>query len=283
MDAVEVRGLKKNFPGFELGEVSFAVPSGYVCGFVGPNGAGKTTTIKCLIGMMNKDEGEIRLLGRPAEDHLVREDIGVMLDRPYFQEDWTPRDIERVLRPFYRRWDHEAYTGNLERFGLDPNKKFKEFSRGTQQKLGMAVVFSIGARLLILDEPTGGLDPVARDGMLDLMREFMVDEDHSILFSTHITSDLAKIADTIVYISGGRVTMSGEMDEIVGGYVVARGGHGSLATDKRGRCVGYREHVGGFECLMNVADIGGLSSEVVTEAANIDDIIIFTERSAEAC
>ena len=278
-NAIEVRSLNKKYPGFSLKNVSFELPDGLCCGFVGPNGAGKTTTLKAMLGMIHKESGEIRLLGRPDGDISVKEELGVMLDAPYYQEDWTPLDVEKGIKPFYRAWDGGAYRQYLSRFGLDPEKKFKDFSRGMKMKLALAVHLSHGAQLLLLDEPTGGLDPVARDEILDIMRDYMVDGGRSILFSTHITSDLERIADTIVYISDGAVSFCGDKDDLLNSYCIVRGG--KLPPEKRAAAIGLREHGQGFECLMAMDDIGGLPPDAVTERATIDDVVVYMERRSK--
>jgi ABC-2 type transport system ATP-binding protein len=277
--AIEIKNLCKQYPGFALRNVSFSVPQGLCCGFVGPNGAGKTTTLKTMLGMTLKDSGEIRLFGKPDNVVTAKEDIGVMFDQPYFQEDWTPQDIEKGIKPFYRGWNGGEYRKFLLRFGLDPKKKFKNFSRGMKMKLALAVHFSHEAKLLLLDEPTGGLDPVARDELLDIMREYMVADGRTILFSTHITGDLERIADLIVYISHGAISFCGEKDELTAGYCVVRGG--KLPENKRKSAIGIRENDNGYECLMAVDNIGGLPSETVTERATIDDVVVYMERSSK--
>ncbi|MCL2388715.1 MAG: ABC transporter ATP-binding protein [Defluviitaleaceae bacterium] len=278
-NAIEITKLCKQYTGFMLNNVSFNVPRGLCCGFVGPNGAGKTTTLKAILGMIHKDSGEIRVLGNPEGDAATKEKIGVMFDQPYFQEDWTPLNIETGLKPFYRNWDSNEYQKYLSRFGLDPQKRFKDFSRGMKMKLAMAVNLSYSAELLLLDEPTGGLDPVARDEMLDIMREYMINDDRTILFSTHITSDLERIADMIVYVSNGIVSFCGDKDELVSAHCVVRGG--KLPEEKRKFAIGLREYSGGYECLMKVNDIGGLPAEAVTERATIDDVVVYMERGAK--
>ena len=275
--AIEIKNLCKQYSGFALKNVSFSVPNGLCCGFVGPNGAGKTTTLKAMLGMIKKDNGEIRLLGKPDRDVTVKENLGVMFDQPYFQEDWTPLDIEKGIKPFYKSWNESEYRKYLSRFELDPKKKFKDFSRGMKMKLAMAVNLSHDAKLLLLDEPTGGLDPAARDEILDIMREYMVQDERTILFSTHITSDLERIADMIVYISGGTISFCGEKDELINNYCVVRGS--KLSGDKRSLAIGLREHNNGYECLMSIENIGGLPPDALTERATIDDVIIYMERS----
>ena len=278
-NAIEIKNLCKQYPGFALNDVSFNVPQGMCCGFVGPNGAGKTTTLKAMLGMVNKISGEIFLLEKPDSDVSVKEELGVMFDQPYFQEDWTPLDIERGIKPFYARWDDNEFRAYLSRFDLDPKKKFKNFSRGMKMRLAMAVHLSHDAKLLLLDEPTGGLDPVARDEILDIMREYLVRDERTILFSTHITSDLERIADMIVYISQGVVSFCGEKEELTSGYCVVRGG--KLPGDKRKAMIGLREHANGYECLMALSDIGGLPSDTVTERATIDDVVVYMERRSK--
>jgi len=276
-NAIEIRNLCKEYPGFVLKDISFAVPAGLCCGFVGPNGAGKTTTLKTMAGMIFPDSGEIRLLGRPHDDISLREELGILFDQPFFQEDWTPIDIEKCLRPFYHSWDSGGYSRYLSRFELDPRKKFKDLSRGMKMKLAMAVHLSHHPRLLVLDEPTGGLDPAARDELLDILREYLIEDERTVLFSTHITSDLERIADTIVYISRGRVLFCGDKEELTSSFCVVRGG--KLPDEKRRDAIGLREHGSGYECLMKMSRIGGLPSDTVTEPASIEDVMIYTERS----
>jgi len=278
-NAIEISNLCKQYPGFALKNVSFSVPNGLCCGFVGPNGAGKTTTLKAMLGMVHKSSGDIRLLGKPDGDVSAKEDIGVMFDQPYFQDDWTPFDIEKGIKPFYRRWDGDKYRSYLAQFGLDPEKEFSAFSRGMKMKLSFAVHLSHRAKLLLLDEPTSGLDPLARDEVLDIMREHLVNEERTILFSTHITSDLERIADMIVYISDGAVSFSGDKDELLSRHCVVRGG--SLPEEKQKHAIGLREYKDGYECLMEVDNIGGLPSDAMTERATINDVVVYMERRSK--
>jgi ABC-2 type transport system ATP-binding protein len=257
MNAIEVKNLRKTYKGFSL-DVSFAIPSGYVCGFIGRNGAGKTTTLKCLLGMTVPDGGEVTMLGKPLNDVTVKEDLGVLLDQPYYQEDWTAADVEKALRPYYSRWSGEAWRKNLELFGLPERKKFKEFSRGMKMKLGLAAALAHDAKLLLLDEPTGGLDPVVREEILDLMRDYLVEDNRTIFFSTHITSDLEKIADRIIFISGGKIVCDDEKDALCEKYALVRGG--------------------GYDNLMPLASIGGLPQDVLTEKPTLEDIVVYFER-----
>lgn len=277
-NAIEVKDLTKKYKGFLLDSISFTVPSGYICGFIGQNGAGKTTTMKLMMGMALKDSGDIEILEKSGDDVSLKEELGVLFDQPYFQEDWTPIDIEKAMRPFYSRWDSSAFHQYLQKFSLNPNQKFKTMSRGMKMKLGMAATLSHDAKLLLLDEPTSGLDPVMRDEMLDILQEYMVGENRSIFFSTHITSDLEKIADYIIYIDKGRIVYSGLKDELTGKYCLIRGGNEDLPPSKRKNIIGLREHIGGFEGMIEVTEIGGFPPGVITETVSLEEIMIHMNR-----
>ena len=278
MNAIEVRDLKKQFQNFLLDGISFDVPSGYVCGFIGQNGAGKTTTIKLMLGMAIKDSGEIQILGKPSEDVAIKESLGVLFDSTFYMPHWTPLDIESSLRPFYGSWNSAKYHGYLDRFGLSPRQKVKTLSRGMKMQLGIAVILSYDTKLLLLDEPTSGLDPVIRDQMLDLFKEYVMDENRSIFFSSHITGDIEKVADYIVYIHRGKIFFSGPKDELMEKYCVIRGGKDDLKQDSIGQIIGIRQHLGGFEGLIKVSDIGGFGQGVVMEKASLDDIMVHINR-----
>ena len=277
-NAIVVKNLTKQYKNFLLDNISFNVPKGYVCGFIGQNGAGKTTTLKLILGMAIKDTGETKIFGKCCDDVSIKEDLGVLFDQPFFQEDWTPLRIERALRPFYTRWDSAAFHMYLQKFALDPRQKFKTLSRGMKMKLGLAVALCHDAKLLLLDEPTSGLDPVMRDQLLDVLRDYMTVEGRSVFFSSHITSDLEKIADYIVYIHNGRIIYSGLKHELTEKYCIIRGGNGELLQGKQKDIIGYRQHIGGFDGLIEVSNLGGLGTEVVAEPASLEDIMVCMDR-----
>ena len=183
-NAIEIHDLCKTYPGFSLKNISFTVPEGLCCGFVGPNGAGKSTTLRMMAGLAFPDSGDIRLLGRPADAPAAKEDIGILFDQPYYQEEWTPLDIERSLSPFYPGWDTALYKSCLSRFGLDPRKKFKSFSRGMKQKLGLAVHLSRNTRLLLLDEPTSNVDAASAHAIVTAVRRSL-SAGTSVVCATH--------------------------------------------------------------------------------------------------
>lgn len=279
MSAVlEISNLEKRYRNFLLDHISFSVPCGFVTGFIGESGAGKTTTLKLITGMAKKDGGNIRLFGRPAEDVSLKEEMGILFEQPCYQEDWTPLDVERALRPFYRKWSSAAFHQYLERFSLEKKQKYGTMSRGMKMKLGIAATLANDAKLLILDEPTAGLDPAGREEILEIFRDYMVQEDRTILFSTHITGDLEKIADYIVYIQEGRIRYSGLKDELMDQYCMVRGGTGDLPRSKRGAILGLREHAGGFDGMIAVEDAAGFPPGAVMEQASMDDIMVRMNR-----
>lgn len=273
-NVIEISSLRKQYKNFLLNDISFSVPSGFVCGFIGENGAGKTTVLKLILGMAMKDGGSIKVFGKPADDVSLKEEIGVLFEQPYYQEDWTPVDIEKALRPFYRKWSSSAFHQYLERFSLDPKQKYQTMSRGMKMKLGMAVTLAHDAKLLLLDEPTSGLDPVGRNEMMEIFRDYMVKENRTIFFSTHITGDLEKIADYITYIKNGRILYSGLKDDFIEKYCLIRGGIGDLPQSKRKQVFGLREHPSGFDGMIQTKDIAGFPASVITETVSLDDIMV---------
>ena len=224
MNAIEIRKLQKNYPGFELGPLDLSLPQGCIMGLIGENGAGKTTTIRLILDMLKKDGGSIRLLGRAdGEDTLLtREETGVVLDEVGFPECFNTRQVNNVMRLTYKNWDEAAYSDYLRRFDLPEGKPFKDFSRGMKMKLGIAVALSHRPKLLILDEPTSGLDPVVRDEVVGIFSEFTRDENHSILVSSHIVSDLEKLFDYIAFLHKGKLLLCEEKDLLLSEYCIVR-------------------------------------------------------------
>lgn len=269
--------------GFALRDVSFELPTGYVMGLIGANGAGKTTTIRCLLGMRGIDAGEIELLGHRVPGPVaLRQEVGVVLDHTYLVGDWRLTDAERALRPFYNRWDGVRYRQLLDEFGLDLRAKVKDLSRGMAMKLMIAVALSHQARLLVFDEPSSGLDPVARDELAGIIGDFLLDEGHSVLFSTHITSDLDRIGDFVTLIHGGRIVRTGPKDEILAAYRVVRGGPDDL-TDLVGvELIGPRRSATGVQALVRAEETVLLDGDVLVEAPTLDEIAIHIGSSSRA-
>lgn len=281
-NAVEIKDLSKEYKGFTLNNISFSLPQGYIMGLIGPNGAGKTTTIKLILNMLRKNSGTINIMGLDSmrDQCTIKENIGAVFDTNYFVQDWTVKDVEKSIGVFYKSWNTETYQRMIERFGLSPAKKVKELSRGMQMKLMLSCAFSHDAKLLILDEPTSGLDPVARDELLEVLSEFIQDGERSVLFSTHITSDLDKIADYITYINHGNLIYTGTKDDFVESYKIIRGGNGELPSALEERVIGKRTYSTGFEGLVKTVDIKYFSN-FNREPVSIDDIIVFTSKGGK--
>jgi ABC-2 type transport system ATP-binding protein len=261
--------------GFALRDVSFELPTGYVMGLIGANGAGKTTTIRCLLGMRGFETGEIELLGHRVPGPVeLRQDVGVVLDHTYLVGDWRLAEVERTLRPFYDRWDGGRYRQLLAEFGLDLRARVKDLSRGMAMKLMIAVALSHGARLLVFDEPTSGLDPVARDELVGIIGDFLIDEGHSVLFSTHITSDLDRIGDYLTLVHGGRVVRTGPKDEILEAYRVVRGGPEDLSGLVGVELIGVRRTSAGAQALVATEEADLLGGNVLVEAPTLEEIAI---------
>ncbi|MDR0220998.1 MAG: ABC transporter ATP-binding protein, partial [Lachnospiraceae bacterium] len=223
------------------------------------------------------DAGSVKLFGSESGG-TQNEDIGVVMETPLYVDEWRVAEVAKAVAPFYANWDRGLFADYLERFGLDQKKKIKELSRGMKVKLQIAAALSHDAKLLILDEPTSGLDPVARDEVCDLLREFVTDEEKSVLFSTHITSDLEKTADYLTFIEGGAVVYTGPKDGLTAQYARVTGGRGELNAEQKRFVIGYREHGTGFEGMVEAAQAGMLPPGVLTEAVNLDEIIIFMNR-----
>jgi ABC-2 type transport system ATP-binding protein len=285
--AFSLRGVGTAATGsFALRDVSFELPTGYVMGLIGANGAGKTTTIRCLLGMRPFETGTIELLGHPVPGPVaLRQDIGVVLDHTYLVGDWRLTQVERTLRPFYDRWDTGRYRELLDEFGLDPRARVKDLSRGMAMKLMIAVALSHRARLLVFDEPTSGLDPVARDELMGIIGDFLLDEGHSVLFSTHITTDLDRIGDYVTVIHDGRIVRSGTKDELLEGFRIVRAGPGELDDRLGVELIGLRRTPAGEQALVRTDEAGLLGGQVLLETPTLEEIAVHigaTRRSRPA-
>lgn len=274
--AVEIKGLCKNYKDFSLNHISFSLPMGYIMGFVGQNGAGKTTTIRLLLNMMERDGGEVNIFGlnNVQDEQKIKQDIAVVFDDVYFVDNWKVQEVEKAVKPFYSNWSSKLYNEYVSSFHLPLNKKVKELSRGMKMKLMLAVALSHEAKLLILDEPTSGLDPVARDELLDILGKYISDGQKSILFSTHITSDLEKIADYITLIDHGSIFYSGTKDDLLESFCIVRGGPHDLTDSLKEKMIGLTTNIAGFAGLMPVAEMKHLVSGVVAETPSIDEILV---------
>jgi len=274
---LEINNLKKTFSGrFGVHDVSFCLPKGFIMGFVGKNGAGKTTTIKCILNMLNKESGEIKIFGKDNLTHEadVKSKIGAVMDNTFFEENWTLLQTGKALKPFYPNWNDSKFVGLLHKFQLDPNKRIKGLSRGMKMKIMIACALAHSPDFLILDEPTSGLDAVARDELMSVLQEFMRDENKAILFSTHITSDLEKIADYITFIHDGRIIYTGTKDAVLEEFIMVKGGLGSLNTEQQKLIIGYEETSVGFNGVVNKEQLAKLPTNIITERVSLDDLVV---------
>lgn len=221
MNALEVKGLTKSFRTFTLRDVTFTLPMGSALGLVGENGAGKSTTIALLMGLLPRDGGEVSVLGCDCADEdftAHKEYIGVVFDEACFPEGITAEQVDRIEKNIYKNWDSEAYFAHLKRFDLPRNLAFKQFSRGMKMKLSLAAALSHHAKLLLLDEATGGLDPIARDELLDELKEFIADGEHAILLSSHIVSDIEKLCDSVAFLHRGTLKFCESRDGLLAAH-----------------------------------------------------------------
>lgn len=281
-DYLEVRNLSKSFKGFQLQDITFTLPKGYIMGLIGPNGSGKTTTIKLILNMLKRTNGEVKILGLDniTNEQEAKRNLGVVFDSNYFSDEWKISQVEKSVSVFYENWNTQKFSEALKKYHIPPSKKVKELSKGMQMKLMLACAFSYDAKLLILDEPTSGLDPVSRDELLHILSEYIEDGEHSVLFSTHITGDLERAADYITYISYGELFFSGGKDEFIDSFRIVKGGCEELSADLSKKMLGIRNFSTGFEALVKTEDLKQFA-HLNVEPATIDDIVVFTSKRGE--
>ncbi|NOR44538.1 MAG: ATP-binding cassette domain-containing protein [Candidatus Delongbacteria bacterium] len=275
---LEINNVEKSFEGFKLDKINFSLNKGYIMGFIGPNGAGKTTTIRLIMNLLKKNSGDIKIFGMDnvADEVTIKDRIGFVYEESYFYEHLTIKKMKEIISPFYSRWDDEKFDEYCDIFGLLPKKKIKDLSKGTKMKFSLAVALSHHAELLILDEPTSGLDPVFRDKLMDILREEIQDENKSILFSTHITSDLEKIADYITFINDGKIVFSDQKDILLENYKIVKGDTKILSAEIKNQLLGVKENKFGFEALCNVEKHSIFSQfDIVTEKPSLEQMMVY--------
>lgn len=275
-DNIRIQNLTKRFEGFALEGVSFGVPRGAVVGFIGENGAGKSTTIKSILGLIRPDGGSVEVFGKDVGS-LTKEErgrLGAVLGDGKLPENLTAKDLDGVFRHIFARWDAAAFFAYLDRFALPRGKKIKDFSRGMRQKFALAVALSHGADVLVLDEPTAGLDPVARDEILDILYDFMQDERRSVLISSHIVSDLEKLCDYIAFIHRGRLVFFEEKDALYEKYAVLRAPLETLRSCADAVVAVHRGEFGAGALVLRAK----LPAGIPVERAGIEDIMLYFAR-----
>jgi ABC-2 type transport system ATP-binding protein len=279
-NAIEIRGLTKTLNRFCLGPIDLTLPEGCVLGLIGENGAGKSTLISLLLGLKQPDGGSFSLLGEtPDHDHRaaqLRQQIGVVLDIPGFPDPLNRWEIGRMLAPAFPDWDEELYERYCADFKLPEETKFSDYSRGMKMKLSIAAALAHHPRLLLLDEPTGGLDPVMRDEILDIFYDFMADPTHSILISSHILTDLEKICDYIAFLHEGKLLLQGEKDELKERYALVKGTPEQISALPASAVLARRRTGSVDEALIRTGQAAGLPAEPVS----LEDIMVYLLRYA---
>lgn len=274
---LEINGLCKAYDDFALKDVSFSLPKGFIMGFVGENGSGKTTTIRAILNMAKIDSGKISVFGLDSVNDTIaiKERLGVVFDSLYLAEHLNIKQIEQQLKPFYKDWDSEEFFSRIKEFDLPDNRKVGDFSKGMKMKLMIAIALSHKAELIILDEPTSGLDPVARDELLDILAEYIENENRGVLFSTHITADVERIADYVTILHNGKVWYTGTKDELTEGYAVIKGAEEDIPSALKEKLIGFHAYRNGFDALVKTDDLAGIPDSLEYEKASIDEILVY--------
>ncbi|MBS4191443.1 ABC transporter ATP-binding protein [Bacillus sp. FJAT-49705] len=286
-NVVEFKRVTKSFKNFSLKDVSFSIKKGYVTGFIGANGAGKSTTIKLLMNLLRKESGEITIFGLDQDKHnqAIKERIGFVYDENCFYETLSIRELRKIIAPMYQNWNDDIFYKYIDQFQLPEKQVIKSFSKGMKMKMAISFAISHDPEFIIMDEPTSGLDPVFRREILELLHDIMLDEQKTIFFSTHITTDLDRIADYITYIHGGRILFSKERDELLSEYGIVKGSTDLLDSDIEKEFVSIRKTNVGFEALTSDVkkskEIFG--HEVLIEKPTLDDIMYYTNKGELTC
>lgn len=276
-NVVELTGVTKNLKGFAVKNINLQVKQGFVTGFIGANGAGKSTTIKMIMNLLKPDVGDVKVFGLDYRTHekAIKERIGFVYDGNVFFEGLNLKDIKRIVGPAYKKWDDALFYKYVEQFGLPLNKAIKTFSKGMQMKASLAIALSHHAELIIMDEPTAGLDPIFRRELLDLLHELMLDGSRTIFFSTHITTDLDRIADYIAFIQNGELVFNQSIHEVAENYALVKGGMDLLDPDTEKAFVHIHSAPTGFEALTdNIKAVKNIFGDsVVIERASLEEIM----------
>ncbi len=274
---LEVQNLCKKYSGFELKNINMELPKGMIMGLIGENGAGKTTTIKSILNIINIDNGNIKILGleMAKNEKKIKEDIGTVLDDSFLSEYLNITDINKIMKNIYKNWDETLYFKYIEQFKLPKDKIFREYSSGMKMKLKIAVALSHHPKLLILDEPTSGLDPVARNDILDIFQDFIQDEEHSILVSSHITSDLEHIADYIAFIDDGKLIFTKPKDELLENYGIAKCSEEEFKNIDKNDFIKYKKNRYEYDVLIeNKSEFKRKYNIEIIDKTSIEEIML---------
>lgn len=275
---LEIRELSKDYGDFVLDKISFSLPRGVIMGLIGENGAGKSTTINCILNEIQKSSGTIRIFGKDhsTDEIEIKDKLGVVFDENHFPDIFTPEEIGKFMSGIYSAWEWQLYHRFLEKFELPKDKRIKDFSKGMKVKLAFAVALSHNAELLILDEATSGLDPIIRDDVLDMLIDFVQDESHSVLVSSHITSDLEKVADYITFIHKGKLIFTQDKDTLIDNYGIISCGAAVFDTINKSEIIAYRKEDYQFKILVNNRTKAAKQySNAIVSPATIEEIMLF--------
>ena len=285
--AIEIKNLIKRYDSnFQLGELNLDIPSGEIIGLIGENGAGKTTLIKSILGILQVNKGEIKIFGNDTikNDAKIKEDIGVVLDNTFFPEILNAKDIDSIMKSIYQSWDSKLYYDYLKNFDIPVNSIIKKLSKGMRKKLEIATALAHHPKLLVLDEPTSGLDPVVRNEVLDIFLKFIEDDEHTILFSTHITSDLEHIADEIIFIDEGKVLLNKSRDDILDNYGILKCSLEEFSSIDKNDFVTYKKNKYSYDIL--VSDRNKVSKKyknMIVDKITLEDLMVLMIKGDKIC
>lgn len=275
---MELLKVDKKFKTFSLENINLPIPKGFITGFVGLNGAGKTTSIKLLLSLLKEDSGEIRYENNTIIDNSYLQDVGVVMDDLFLVKDWKITDVDKAMAIGYDNWQRDKFFDYVEKFGINPKLKVKELSKGMKTKLMLAIAMSHKATLLILDEPTIGLDPSMREIFKEMMMEFVTDENNTVLFSTHITQDLENMSDYIAFIDSGKMVDFEQKDDFLEKYILLKGDTKELDKINQNNIIGKKVTQYGFEALINRKDYKEVYDNITMEIPSINDILVMYGR-----
>lgn len=277
MNALEIENLNKKLNGFNINNIKLELPKGYILGYIGQNGAGKTTTMKLIMNQLKKDSGEVRIFGKQYEEDEAgyKDMIGFIADECYFPTCFTLREVINTLKDFYSSFNEDKFNEYVDRWELPYKKKIKEFSKGMKVKLAFASVLSRDTKLLLLDEPTSGLDPVVRSEVLEMLQDYISDGERSVIFSTHIMSDLEKITDYLYFINNGEKVFYDTTENVLESHLLVRGGTGELTEEVKEKLIGYKCSNVSFTGLIESKDRKYLDENLLFEKPSMEEIMIF--------